>query len=223
MRYHLPVAALVAVILAASLPSQAGTISWTDWTSATSGAGGSASGTMLIGATNVGVSYSGDVDFAQLGTGTNYFYPATPYVSSIVPNAPTAAEMIALSRTSQVNTITFSQPVVDPVMAIVSMGRTSLPVLYAFNADFDVISVGPGYWGNGTLTELAGNVLEGREGHGVIRFNGTISSISWAVNPGEYWHGITVGAPAVAVPLPSAAWAGLSLLGAVALAKLRRR
>lgn len=225
MRFRPVSAAMIAATLCLSLSAHAATVGWTDWTSATTGANGSAAGTLVFGSTSVAVTYTGDVTFAQLGSGTNYFNPATAYLNGPVTNAPPAAEMIALSRNTgqALNTITFSQPVSNPVMAIVSLGQSSLPVYYSFNAPFDVISVGQGYWGNGTLTELAGNVLEGKEGHGLIQFNGTFSSISWSVSPSEYWHGITVGAEGVAIPLPGAAWAGLGLMGAVAVRKLRRR
>jgi hypothetical protein len=90
-------------------------------------------------------------------------------------------------------TITFSRPVRDPVMAVLSMGASGRPMTYEFDAPFDLISNGPGYWGNGPLTARAGNVLEGQEGHGVIRFRGTFTSISWTVPTAEGWNGYTFG------------------------------
>ena len=74
-----------------------------------------------------------------------------------------------------------------------------------------MIATGPGSFGNGPLTELDGNILEGREGHGTIQFLGTFSSISWTIPTYEHWHGITVGIPGVADP-PAAPAPGVLLL-----------
>jgi hypothetical protein len=95
-------------------------------------------------------------------------------------------------------------------MALVSMGRINTFVTYTFDTPFDVVSNGPGWWGNGLLVEQAGNQLVGNEGHGLIQFSGTVSSISWSSTE-ENWHGFTIGIPVVAgVPEPST----LILLGA---------
>lgn len=96
---------------------------------------------------------------------------------------------------SAINTITFSKPVENPIMTILSLGRGFMKVCYEFNAPFDVLSSGRGYFGGRvkSLIELPGNILEGHEGHGVIRFKGTYSSISWKVPVREYWHGFTIG------------------------------
>ncbi len=191
-----------ALALFAAQPATGATINWTDWTNYTLGSAGSANGTISPG---IAVRYSGDVTFAQTGIGTNYWTEGVPapYTGNpVVGNAPTPAEMIALSLTSFNNTLTFSQAVLNPIMAIVSMGRTNLPVSYDFNTPFTVLSEGRGYWGDGWYNLLPGDILQGYEMHGVIQFNGYISSISWNASPSEYWHGITVGL-ANPVPEPS--------------------
>lgn len=198
----------------------AGPITWTDWTSATTGPAGSAAGT--IG--SVGIRYGGDVTFAQLGAGINYWTEVTaPYTgSAVVDNAPTASEMIAMSLAGITNTITFSQAVTNPIMAIVSQGQNGLPVTYDFDSPFSVLSEGHGYWGDGTYSLGAGDTLTGRELHGVIQFSGSFTSISWVSAPGEYWHGFTIGLEERKdVPEPS----GLLLLGLglLGLAGARRR
>ena len=186
-------------------------VSWTDWTAATVGQPGSATGTIGGGIT---VDYSGDVNFFQLGTGTNYWTEGSPApytASALVDNAPTASEMIALSKTGM-NTLFFSQPVENPLMAIVSMGQPNLGVTYDFNTPFTVLSEGLGYWGDGTYTTSAGDILTGNEFHGVLQFTGTISSISWSTFPDEYWHGITVGLAQVPEPA-TLLLLGLGLIG----------
>ena len=141
------------------------------------------------------MTYSGEVYGAQVSGGTNYWSPATAYTSNnLVANAPPAADIIRLvGGNSVVNTITFSEPVTNPVMAIVGMGQTGVTVTYNFGVDFNVIGYGQGYFGNGTLTKLDGNILQGNEGHGVIEFRGTFTKISWTVPTAENWHGFQIG------------------------------
>lgn len=180
-------------------------IAWTDWTSATST---SAEGNIA----GMGISYQGLLKFSQLGSGTNYWTEGSPapYTgSALVDNAPTASELLALDK-STTNTITFGQTVSNPLMAIVSQGRLSLPVTYDFDTPFVVLSEGRGYWGDGSYTLGAGDVLNGYELHGVIQFQGDISSISWTSTE-EYWHGFTFGlADTASVPEPGT----IILLGA---------
>ena len=181
----------LALALFAYQPAFASTIDWTDWTSYTTGLYGTASGNI----DGVTVTYNGDVTFAQTGTGTNYWTEGTPapYTgNAVVDTAPTAAEMVAMSLVST-NTVTFSQALLNPVMAIGSQGQPGYPVSYDFNLPFTVLSEGQGYWGNGWYNLYAGDILQGYELHGVIQFTGSISSITWAVSPGEYWHGFTIG------------------------------
>jgi hypothetical protein len=199
--------------------ASAGIISWTDWTSATAGSAGTASGS--IG--SIGVTYTGDVTFAQTGSGTNFWVEGAPapYTgNSVVDNAPTASEMIATSKAGIVNTVTFSQAVINPVMAIVSQGQYGLPVSYDFDAAFTVLSEGAGFWGNGWYTLSPGDILTGYELHAAIQFVGTYTSISWVADPAEYWHGFTFGLPGqVSVPEPTV----LLLMGAGLLGLAARR
>ena len=187
------------------------TIYWTDWTSATVGTPGSASGSITFpGPFNIGVTYSGEVaSTTQTSGGTNYWNSAPSVYTDpgTVDNGPTNSDIITLDRSSSLNTITFSSPVVDPVMAFLSLGRDpavwgpNYIVRYEFDAPFTVLNYGPNnIWaGVGTLTDIGSNTLEGIEGNGIIQFSGTFSSISWSNSPNEYWHGFTVGAP---VPEP---------------------
>ena len=83
---------------------------------------------------------------------------------------------------------------------------------------------GTGFFGGsaaGSLSEIAGNTLQGIEGHGVIQFIGTFTSIDWTIPTEEFWHGFQVGIPTPqVVPEPLA----LSLLvGGLAAAALRSR
>jgi PEP-CTERM motif len=194
-------------------PSYAVPYGWTDWTTAnTTSAAGTVNG--------VGVSFSGNLaPAAQTSGGTN-FWATNPsiYTSAGVDNGPTPnSDIIRLTggTGTGTQTLTFSTPVTDPVMAILSLGQSiasngvDVPVDYIFSAPFTILNQGIGFWG-GSPTALTGNLtstLRGLEGHGIIQFSGSFNSISWTMPLGENWHGFTVG---TAVPEP----ASLMLLGA---------
>lgn len=203
------------MILACSNISHAAAM-WTDWTAATNGQPGSASGTLATTGGPVAVTYAGEVLFANTNGGDNYWAAPynTPYLSAVVPNEPPTSDIVTLvGGNAIVNTLTFSEPLVNPVMGIVSLGTSATNVQYAFDTPFHVLSFAPGYWGGpGTLTELPGNVLQGSEGHGVIQFEGTVSSISWTVPTPETFHGFTIGLGVVPEP-PSLCLLGMAAAG----------
>jgi len=189
----------------------AGTVTWTDWSSASVGNSGSASG--ALGA--VSVRYSGDVaSSTQVGnSGGPYYYSEPnsslkPYTAnSVIGNLPVRTDIITIDTENSlaVNTVTFSSPVLNPVMLLVSLGQNNYPVSYSFDPSLSLslLSSGQGYWGGAanSLT-LAGNTITGIEGHGAIQINGLVSSISWSTAPDEYWHGFTVGVPTATGTVP---------------------
>jgi len=204
-----------ALSLAAVTPAVA-QVSWTDWTA--SGVN-SASGTMFGG--TVGVSYSGSYSFVQTGCGTNFWtFPAT-YTSGSVPTPPPACDIVALNA-GGLKTITFTQAVVNPLLAVASWNGQAAVV---FSSPIEVLSQGQGYWGVGTLTATGNTLAVSGEGHGVIRLLGTFTSVSFT-DGSENWHGITVGAqeiaPAVGV-VPEPATYALMTGGLAVLAAVRRR
>jgi hypothetical protein len=201
---------------------------WTDWISGTAGPSGSATGTLNVNGTEITVTYQGEIQFLQTNGGTNYWNPSAPYISATVPVAPPASDIIALSRATT-KTITFSQAVTNPIFAVVSLNGNG----YRFDRDFEVLSYGAGYWGNGTLTREALNgglfQLNGTgEGHGVIQFKGTFTSITWDSLTAETWNGFTIGVAGVANTVPEVgtgalvASGGVGLLGLVSLRRRRR-
>lgn len=207
-------------------PSAAAPVNWVDWTSGTAGASGSATGVLNIGDSTVDVDYVGEIAFIQTAGGGNYWNPSSPYVSALVDNAPGTTDIIALSRATS-KTLTFSVPVQDLFFAVVSLNGNG----YRFDQDFEVVGFGAGYWGNGTLTRVdlgSGQFqLNGSgEPHGVIRFTGAVSSITWTSLTNENWNGFTVGTYGIApppIPEPETWMLMLAGLGIALLAGLRRR
>jgi len=196
---------------------KAATVAWTNWTSSTAN---TAAGSLLTGGSTVAVSYSGEISFTQLNnSGTNYYTPAGTYV-----NGPTTSDLIAITGSNTVHTITFSSAVTNPEIAIVSLGGSTGPTSYTFNAPFTILSQGAttAFGGCGTCLTVSGNTVTGNEGNGIIQFTGSFTSLSFTGGAtAEFWNGFTVGDPIVATVVPEpaslgAAFAGLLALGAYA-------
>lgn len=214
---------------------------YVDWTAANAVAG-TASGTITLpDASTVSVGFSvtqangsaGSFNFAQIAGGTNYWSPSAPYISAQVDNAPPTPDIISLIGGSATTTYTLSlsEAIKDPIMAIVSLGQGGIAVTYEFDRPFAIVSQGTGYWGgnSGSLSQLPGNVLRGTEGHGTIQFIGTFDSFSWTAPTSENWHGFQFAIrtteriePPPPIPEPSTVALWLCGLGALVVARRRR-
>ncbi len=116
---------------------------YVDWTAASPG-GGTASGVInLPDGSAVNVTFdalnpdSTHSSFfgAQTSGGTNFWSPSTPYVSTEVPNAPPTTDILQLSGGNATRyRVTLSQPIVDPIMAIVSLGSAGNTMSYNFDS-----------------------------------------------------------------------------------------
>ena len=206
--------ALMSAVLLSAAPASAVT-TWADWTSATAGAPGSASGSLG----GVAVSYSGELDSAVINGASPIWAPNSSFTGGTVTASPsTVGDAIFLNGNfTGTNTITFASPVVNPVFAIWSLGQPGLEASFNFNATPTFEAGGPNSQFGGLPITVSGNSVNGREGNGVVQFTGTFSSLSWT-NTFENFYGFTVGlnGPSGATPVPepsTIALVGIGLAG----------
>ncbi len=199
----------------ASSSSFAAPFYWTDWqTNTPVSSNFTANGTITTLTSSIGVTYTNalGVGFIQTSGGADYWGNGwygprndaiSPYTSTLVDNAPTGTDIIALSKAGT-QTLTFTQSIANPVVAYVSLNGNG----YGFGQDFEILSQGGvdgnscGFWGCGTVSKnvvTLGNgnteyqLLGSGEPHGAIRFTGSFSQVSWRSLFNEYWNGFTVG------------------------------
>lgn len=209
---YLPVLPLLFLASAAS----AAPIDWNTWS--TPGAG-----VIANDGTPITVTFTTDNRHDNIA---NYplWSPGASFMDGLlVDNGPAPANgiMKLFDGSTAISTVSFSSPVVDPVMAIWSLGAPSRP------ASFDFISLtpmlvagGPNAEYGGASISVLGTVVSGTEGNGTVQFAGTYSSLSWTNPQAENWYGFNVGI-AAAVPEPTEA--AMLLIGLAALAFRVRR
>lgn len=214
--------ALVAATLAVSGLAHSATIDWSSWSTNTSGA---------IASTPVTVTFQGEVS----GYYTNYpsWTPVVTYADgTAVLNAPVASNGIIHligggGDAAVVDTITFSQAVVNPVFAIWSLGQGGNTPSFNFDATPTLVSGGPSAEYSGSSiwigTGADGNNVYGTEGNGTVQFIGTFTSISWTNPVAENWYGFNVGIAGVAAAVPEPGSVGLLLAGLTLVGLARRR
>ena len=193
---------------------------------------GTAAGVINTGSNTINVSYAGQVGSNSVvnGVGGNTSWlPASTFSGGTISNGPAPnRDNITLTggTATGVNTITFSSAVVDPVMAIWSLGAGGAPASFVFlpTEPFTIQSGGPSVEFGGSSITAAGNTVNGIEGNGTIRFSGTFTQISWTNPQFEFYYAFTVGADATtASPVPEPETYATLGTGLLAMTFLLRR
>jgi hypothetical protein len=204
-------ALLLGLLLTVSAPAKGDTVTWATWTAASGGTPGSASGTIGT----VGVTYSGQLEYFYPNTFPSWMPTSTWAGGTVANGPPSPGNIIGLfgGPGTGTATITFSVPVVDPVMAIWSLGDSiTAEFVFTGSEPFTVEAGGPSAEFAGGPIYTAGcpaNTVCGAEGNGTIRFHGTFSSLTWTNPIEENWYGFELGIPNSTVPEPGS----LLLLG----------
>lgn len=222
-RIRSSLAGIVSVVILSSASAHATIIDWNTWLSASEGTISTKDGPVTV-------RYLAGGPIDNLVANYPSYTPSSTFADgSIVSNAPTSANGILqiIGGNPNINTIIFSAPVVNPVMAIWSLGQNlSYSVV---TSSFNFINATPLFVSGGPSQEYGGlpitvldNVVSGTEGNGTVRFIGTFSSLSWTNPVAEDWYGFNVGAPAP-VPEPGTMMLlGAGFLGLAIYGKRRR-
>ena len=212
----------VLVLLLLVQPVTAAPITWTTWTPTNAGGPDQDPGTAQGTIGGVNVTYTGEL--FQVVTGVPSWNPPSTFSNgtTIDNPPPSSGGIVELDGgTTTVDTVTFSVPVTDPVMAIWSLGQNNATGqrMYVFTVTepFTIESGGPSQeFGGSTITTDFIVTVFGSEGNGTVQFNGTFTSISWTNPEFEAVSGFTFGLPPqpATVPLPaSLVLVGMGLVG----------
>lgn len=200
-----------AILVTAGAGTHAATITWNQWASNTAG---------TMGPVSVGFSAGGNPS-SLLPNYPSWAPTSTWADGTVVANGPAQTDgLLALNGgTSNVNTLTFSTAVVNPVFAIWSLGQPGLTASFNFIGATPIyVAGGPNAEFGGSAISVIGNDVFGSEGNGTVMFVGTFSSLSWTNPLFENYYGFNVGMTA-AVPEPETyalMLAGLGMIGALA-------
>ena len=185
---------------------------WTDWISDSGGV----EGVIALKDDNFSVRYRGPYHSAVLSATFQEMHSAT-FTNSVIDNAPPNTDVINLQGGPGQGEISFSQALINPVMAILSLGlRTNdnryfpAEMVFADGVEFEILNSSRSFYGYGGPLTKNGQTLRGLESAGSIRFIGAYNRIAWttplqekefSTGPiGGSWH-INVGAPCESIDI----------------------
>jgi hypothetical protein len=211
--------AALALLLGGVGQAKADLIDWNTWSSPSTGS-------MTVGSTPVTVTFSTNNFHTNIANYPSYTPTTTWADGGVVNNAPVSSNgiMQLTGGNTNVNTLSFSTPLVNPVLAIWSLGQSGITASFVFDQTPTFIKGGPNAeYGGGTIL-VSGNTVSGAEGNGTVEFLGTYSSISWTNPIFEDWYGFDVGASSAATAgaVPEPGTLTLLGLGVACLAGYRR-
>jgi hypothetical protein len=189
------------VWLAIVPPAYSSVINWAQWIQVVPGIPGRAIGTNSAAA--LSITYNGELESLI----SNYitWQPATTYSGGDVSNPPPFSDgaIQLFGGFGVTNTVTFSKPVINPVMAIWSLGasKTNAEFVFLTTRTITIESGGPSMEFGGQSITQTNNIIFGKEGNGTIEFHGAFTQISWTNPNFEDSYGFNLGAPVFLPPL----------------------
>jgi hypothetical protein len=225
---------LIAALLTTT-PAHSETV-WTDWTSQSVGTSGeivnTPTGTVTGSAGGITIIYSGGYRSAQTdgsADGTTSDFWNSPgfsggWLTTPATTPPPGSDIITLID-GGLKTITFSKPVTDIFMAFLSWNGNDV----MFDRPFSIAGEGRGYFGSGNFVTNPANTgftsTRTNEVHGILKFSGTFSSLSWT-DIRENSRGFQIGfgsAGGVQSPVPEPSSWALMLCGFLIAGHVLRR
>jgi hypothetical protein len=198
--FNNPVSALILASCAVtSIPAHADTFVWATWNSATVVPGASAAAGGFASATIPGftITYTGQL--SGLSAGPSWNPPAT-WIGGVVSNGPpVGASSVHMEGgpNSGTETITFSGPVANPVLAIWSLGAGGIQTSFDFNSSEPFTIAGGGgnaeFGGSGLVINSLGTGVTGNEGNGLIELLGVYTSFTFTTPIFENYYDFTIG------------------------------
>lgn len=237
MRQTLTKLTLAAACVVAAAPGVAEAQPWANWSLPSACGTDPVSGTLGVSSVQFTGTYSGVQDasgadcpgpISQTASQGDNYWNRAGNPSGAYAVTPSNLSFIQFITNGQGGTITFAQAVIDPYIALISVGQPGLATTLTFSDVFTVVSsnnsvanlaywdVAPGSFSIGAN----GKSLTGNEFSGLLQFKGTFNSLTIATT-GEDWHGFTVGV--AAVPEPSSIALIVGGFAALGLAAQRRR
>ena len=193
-----PVSALIlAACAVTAIPAaHADTFVWATWTSDTPGANAASGGTASATMPGFTITYTGQL--SGLNGGPSWT-PAATWIGGVVGNGPpvNATSVHMEGGDPGIETITFSGPVANPVLAIWSLGEPNQQTSFDFNSSEPFTIAGGGgsaeYGGSGLVLNSAGTGVTGNEGNGLIELLGVYTSITFTTPNYENYYNFTIG------------------------------
>lgn len=186
-----------AAFAAAGLAAAAEDTAWIDWTTDVDAT--TVTGTLALPSGIVKVKFTGpSLYFSNTEPGSSDYWASGTPDAYAATGEPAGSDLLAFTggTDAALYKVSFSRAVTNPVMAVMSLGRTGQPMRYVFKQTPTLLSSGVGFYGGcATCLTVKKKTVTGTEGHGVVQFVGSFKSISWSMPDSEYWHALTMGAP----------------------------
>ncbi|MET3536251.1 T9SS type B sorting domain-containing protein [Chryseobacterium limigenitum] len=136
-----------------------------------------------------GINYTFTSNKPMIGTSSMHNYPMFPVSYAVPNNNPSIGNTQASS-----NTLTFSQPMVDPILVFGSIGSTAGPVSVPIIFDRPVQVLWSGYSPGGSFTINSPTQITASEGFAIIKVPGIHNSVSFDYTITENFSNFTFGA-----------------------------